>query len=668
MYVVSGGFSQNRACSPAIASNSARCVSRSTAASTGTKSADASRMSIAAGQLPTPSRATLTTVESTMSPVASYTPSSNSVTLRHEVSREPSASQSGAAKCLTTYAVPSMTTRSKSAPDLESTDFSGSRDVAPARSSSSERATDRGATVTSRPDAPWAEYALAERPSAGLPDDVGVRAERVGAVREVWAVVGVTREGHDQQAGPRVDLELVEVREVAVARLAGHEAAEQTLRADVAVVDRLRRDRRLGEVPAAVERRGDVVAPLVLLVVGVVVGRRAEPADRDLIAAESADDRGHDVRLEARGVHADRRGPVHTAVVRDEQPDIGGRLTGLRLAGGDHVDVAGSVGGDAVEDLAEVRTGVGVDQVVAEDGALVAALVSSSDVETVQHGADRRRLQRRLGDLDVDAAGAVGRGLGAERAVRRGVVLPGRARRVEDRAAGHERLAVVVRPLDDRETAGEVVVGEVDRGVLAMLGAQPLPVVLRTLLVRRHAVALVGGSGGVAGGERLAVGGAGADRGPARLRVGDVDGAVRADLDVGVTAARGGADVLCDREGPAAVVAGPETDALGRRRRTAEQPCRPQRVVGDRRNCLRRRHVDVLRVDRVESKRRLAAGVALEHDRPGEDRRSGRGRRRGECRGDRGSGADQAGDQDSGAGTADPRHRGSFRAREPTPG
>src|SRR3954468_22271769 len=259
MYVVTGGLSQNRACSPAIAASSARWVSRSTAASTSTKSADASRISIAAGQPPPPRRAAPRTVESTMSSAASYTPSSNSVTLRHEVSWEPSASQSGVAKCLTTYAVPSMTTRSKSAPDLESTDFSGSRDVAPARSSSSERATDRGATVTSRPDAPWAEYALAERPSAGLPDDVGVRAERVGAVREVWAVVGVTREGHDQQAGPRIDLELVEVGEVAVARLAGHEAAEQTLRADVAVVDRLRRDRRLGEVPAAVERRGDVV-------------------------------------------------------------------------------------------------------------------------------------------------------------------------------------------------------------------------------------------------------------------------------------------------------------------------------------------------------------------------------------------------------------------------
>src|SRR4051812_2448460 len=131
-------------------------------------------MSIAAGQPPTPSRAAPTTVASTMPSTASYTPSSNSVTLRHDVSREPSASQSGVVKCLTTYDVPSMTTRSKFAPDLESTDFRCSRVVAPASSSSRERATRRRAVVMFRPDASWAEYALAERLPADQTDDVGV--------------------------------------------------------------------------------------------------------------------------------------------------------------------------------------------------------------------------------------------------------------------------------------------------------------------------------------------------------------------------------------------------------------------------------------------------------------------------------------------------------------
>src|SRR5436853_7315606 len=100
------------------------------------------------------------------------------------------------------------------------------------------------------------EYALAERPSARPPDAVGVGAERVRTIRDVWAVVGVTGERDDEHSRTRVDLQLVEVGEVAVARLTGDQPAEQTLRADVAVVDRLRRDRGLGELLAAFDPRG----------------------------------------------------------------------------------------------------------------------------------------------------------------------------------------------------------------------------------------------------------------------------------------------------------------------------------------------------------------------------------------------------------------------------
>ena len=76
---------------------------------------------------------------------------SNSPTLRQLRSRDPSASQSGSRKCLTTYDVPPMTTRSKAAPDLESVDVSGSRDVAPANRSSSDLAAGRGGVLAIPP-------------------------------------------------------------------------------------------------------------------------------------------------------------------------------------------------------------------------------------------------------------------------------------------------------------------------------------------------------------------------------------------------------------------------------------------------------------------------------------------------------------------------------------
>src|SRR5439155_2107457 len=125
--------------------------------------------------------------------------------------------------------------------------------------------------------------------------------------------------------------------------------------------------------------------------------------------------------------------------------------------------------------------------------------------------------------------------------------------------------------------------------------------VLRTLLVGRDVLAVVGSLQHVAGGERLAVVAARADRRAGRLEVRDVDRAVGADLDVGVAAAERRTEVLRDREGFAAVVAGPEADAT--RVGAAEGG------VDAGRDALRRGHEDVLAVARIERERRLAAAV-----------------------------------------------------------
>src|SRR4051794_16449589 len=213
MYVVTGGRSQQAACIPAIASRKARCVRRPTAASTGTNSVLASRISIAAGQpVPAPSRAAPTTVASTTPDRASYTPSSNNPMLRQVASPEPSASQSGWAKCFTTYDAPSMTTRSKPAPDLESVAFSGSRSVTPASSWSSDRTTLRrvGAAAVCVSPTPGvcashderSRGGLPEGPAAHLPDDVRGRTERVLPV-DVGAVVRGTRGSGDEGDGAR---------------------------------------------------------------------------------------------------------------------------------------------------------------------------------------------------------------------------------------------------------------------------------------------------------------------------------------------------------------------------------------------------------------------------------------------------------------------------------
>src|SRR5436305_11571523 len=138
-----------------------------------------------------------------------------------------------------TYGAPSTTSRSKVAADFESAGFIGSRDVA--RSSRADRppTTSSVASAEQKHQRP-----LLERPAAHLPDDVGRGAAVVRPVGEVRAVVGVTGEGDDELACAGVDRDLVEVGEVAVA--AGH--AEQAGGADVAVVDRLARHRRLCEV------------------------------------------------------------------------------------------------------------------------------------------------------------------------------------------------------------------------------------------------------------------------------------------------------------------------------------------------------------------------------------------------------------------------------------
>src|SRR3954469_286023 len=108
---------------------------------------------------------------------------------------------------------------------------------------------------------------------------------------------------------------------------------------------------------------------------------------------------------------------------------------------------------------------------------------------------------------------------------------------------------------------------------------------------------------------------AGADRRTCRFQVRDVDGAVGPNLDVGVTAAERRTDVLRDREGLAAVVAGPEPDAAG--------GASAQGQVEAGRDALRRRDVDVARVAGVEGERRLAAAEPLKQDRAVELRRNG---------------------------------------------
>src|SRR5207248_2135830 len=134
--------------------------------------------------------------------------------------------------------------------------------------------------------------------------------------------------------------------------------------------------------------------------------------------------------------------------------------------------------------------------------------------------------------------------------------------------------------------------------------------------------------------EGLAMVGAGADRGAGRLEVRDVDAAVRTDLDVGVPAAEARTDVLRDREALAPVVAGPEADPG--RRAAAERGADPGR------DALRRGHVDVARVARVERERGLAAAVAAEQDRGGELR--GDRRRLGQHRAGRRKGRGGAGE------------------------
>ena len=144
----------------------------------------------------------------------------------------------------------------------------------------------------------------------------------------------------------------------------------------------------LAERLAPVEARRPVVPPLGLGVVGVAGVGRPEPAEHDLVLGQAAGDGGHHIGLEVRGVDPDGRRPGHPLVVGREQPEVGGALSGFALAGCYHVQNVTAVDGLVVEDLAERRARVGVDEVVGEDA--VAAALADRHEQVGEVGTDGR--------------------------------------------------------------------------------------------------------------------------------------------------------------------------------------------------------------------------------------------------------------------------------------